>query len=213
MKNNIQQVAFELFRQWTKNVASDFPELDFTIIDERKLVTDLEEALEGALNSLIKDDRTQKRAIPGYDYGFVIGFIQGKINSHWGFEYITKRSKEFKSLLINKALLLFLQLDTLSAIKVKAIYEKMYDNAVNLEGLDYKLPFKKIEDYNIAKLQDEPLSGDEDNPVLVLLKNHISAQLIYLLKIDMKNYLPNLEDFFSDVYVRKLIQNKENKDV
>lgn len=213
MENNIQHIAFELFRQWTKNAAFDYPELDFTIIDERTLVIDLEKALEGALNSLIKSEKTKKRSMPGYDYGFVIGFIQGKVNSCWNFEYITKRSKKFKSFFINKALFEYLKIDILTAVKAKALYEKMYENAVNLENLDFKLPQKIITDYNISKLQDEHISGEEDNPVMVFLKNQSSEQLIDLVKIEVKDYLPHIGDFFSSAYIKELIQNKENKEI
>jgi hypothetical protein len=211
MEINIQHIAYELFRQWTKNAAFDYPELDFTIIDESALVTDLEDALESALNSLVKTEKEEKRSLPDYDYGFVIGFVQGKINTYWGFEYITKRSKEFKSFMINKALLEYLQLDTLTAIRVKTVYEKMYQDSVNLESLEYELPQKRIEDYNIAQIHDDSFLHEKDNPIIISLKNQVSEQLFNLTKIKIADYLPDIDDFFSYTYVRELIHQKENK--
>jgi|GEM_PF-1992838 len=211
MENKINSIAYELFRHWTKKASFDYTELDFTIIDERTLVTDVEEALESALNSLIETKKAEKRALLGYDYGFVLGFMQGKINTHWGFEYITKRSKEFKNFMINKAMLEYLKYDTVTAIKLRAIYERMYRDTLNLESLDYELPKELIEDYGIAQLHDNDFSGEENNPVIILLINQMSEQLFHLLKIKMKNYLPKLDNFFSCDYVKKLIYNKEHE--
>lgn len=210
MENKINSIAYELFRHWTKEASFDYPDLDFTIIDEGTLVKDVEEALESALNSLTKTEKAQKRSMPGYDYGFILGFIQGKINTHWGFEYITKRSKEFKNFMINKALLEYLEYDTVTAIKLKAIYERMYQDTVNLESLDYELPKERIADYGIAQLHDAGFSGDEYNPLIIFLKNQISEQLLHLLKTKTKDYLPDLDFFFSNDDVTELIYNKEN---
>lgn len=210
MKTDIQSIAFELFRQWTKNVAFDYPELDFTIVDERVLVTDLKKSLKAALNSLMRIERAEKRDLPGYDYGFIIGFIQANINLHWCFEYITKRSKAFKRFLINKALIQYLEFDPLSAIKVKALYEKMYADAVNLESLEYDLPQKKISEDWMTKGEDQCVGKEEDNPVFVFLKNQNLKQILALSKNKFKNYLPDLQAFFSMADVRELIQDKEN---
>lgn len=212
MQNNIDLIAFELFREWTKNAAIDYPDLDFTIVDERILVKDLEETLEDALNSLLKTEKTEKRLISGYDYGFIIGFIDGKLNVHWAFEYITKRSKEFKSFLINKTMYEYLQVETLTAIKIKALYEKMYEDTLNLESLNYDLPKTRIEEFKIAELEENNFSIEEHNPVMVFLKNQFSEQLLNLLKIKINSYLPNLEKFFDREFVGELIHNrKENQ--
>ncbi len=80
MENNINQIAYELFRQWTKSASIDYTELDFTIIDEGVLIKDLEESLESGIESLFEKERAEKRLKPGYDYGFIIGYLHGKIN-------------------------------------------------------------------------------------------------------------------------------------
>lgn len=209
MENKIERIVYELFRQWTKKAALDYPDLDFTIIDEGVLLKNFKESLHQALNSLIKTEKAEKRLMSGYDYGFVVGFIQGNLNTLWFFEYITKRSNVFKSLLINKALWMYLQNETVAAIKIQAIYEKMYEESVNLESLDYDLPKAKITDYNIDKLQAAEFGGYEDNLVMVFLKNKISEQVLSLLKIKAKNYLPDLENYLSITLVEKWIYDKE----
>jgi hypothetical protein len=208
MQNNIDSIAYQLFRHWTKNAAYDYPDLDFTIVDERTLVTDLKEAFERAVEMLTETEKTEKRRIPGYDYGYIIGFVQGKINSLWGFEYITKQGKDFKRFLINKALLVYLEYEPISAIKIKAIYEKMYEESSNIEYLDYELPQNRITDYKIDELHDNNFSSDKNNPVIIFLKNQISEQLLNLIKIEVKDYLPKMEEYVSRKLVRELIYNK-----
>jgi hypothetical protein len=57
MKNIIEKIAFDLFREWTKKAVNDFPDLSFTIIDERKIVRDFKTAFSTAIkiNTLYHD--------------------------------------------------------------------------------------------------------------------------------------------------------------
>ena len=92
MKNITEKIAFDLFREWTKKAVNDFPDLSLTIIDERKLVSDFKTAFTSAIHALLKEEKANSRLLPGYDYGFIVGFIAGHLNSFWGFEYITKQT-------------------------------------------------------------------------------------------------------------------------
>ncbi|MEA3444794.1 MAG: hypothetical protein U9R19_08740, partial [Bacteroidota bacterium] len=86
------EIAFDLFRKWTKNATLDYPNNDFTIIDETILVNDLKDTLNSSLRCLVEEEKNEKRKILGYDFGFIIGFIQGNLNKHWFNEYIIKRT-------------------------------------------------------------------------------------------------------------------------
>ena len=93
MESINKKIAFDLFRKWTKNAVVDYPNNDFTIIDETNLVNDLKDTLKSSLRSLVKEEKSEKRKILGYDFGFIIGFIQGYLNKYWFNEYIINTKK------------------------------------------------------------------------------------------------------------------------
>ncbi|MCH8555733.1 MAG: hypothetical protein LAT76_11280 [Schleiferiaceae bacterium] len=210
MENNLDKTAFELFRQWTKNASIDYPDLNFTIIDERILLKDLKNALRDAINTLVKSEKANQRSIQGYDYGFVLGFIIGNINTNWAFEYITKQSNEFRSFMVNKTLYEYLKYDANSLLKIKTLYERMYENTLNIQDLDYSLPKITIKEFETAELQANDFIDMDQNPVMIYLKNQFSNQLFNLIHIKTKNYLPNLNKFFDEDFVNELIQHAEN---
>ena len=98
LTNTNEKIAFDLFRIWTKNAIVDYPDNDFTIIDETNLVNDLTNALNSSVRKLVKKEKIENRKILGYDFGFVIGFIQGYLNKHWFNEYIIKRTDLYRDI-------------------------------------------------------------------------------------------------------------------
>lgn len=53
MENTNRKIAFDLFRIWTKNAIIDYPDYDFTIINETNLVNDLNNTLSSSVRSLV----------------------------------------------------------------------------------------------------------------------------------------------------------------
>ena len=61
----IQSAAFEMFRDWTKIASNAYPDMDFTIIDETKLVIDTQKTIAQAVESLFSPEYDEDRKIIG----------------------------------------------------------------------------------------------------------------------------------------------------
>lgn len=203
---DIDKTAFDLFRLWTKNAKKDKPTQDFTIIDETSLVQDLKNALNSSIESLWKKERREKRAMSGYDYGFVIGFIQGNLNTHWFNEYITKRTDLYKGFMINKAILSYLEFDNITNIRIHAIYESLLQKDLNLDVFDFSITEKEFEKHEI---DEEVLDNTIQNTVRAYLKNQIKEQVIELFEAKAPDYLNDIDGYFKRDYVKELIKSYE----
>lgn len=211
MKNIIEKIAFDLFREWTKKAADDFPELSFTIIDERKLVRDFKTAFTSAIHALLKEEKANSRLLPGYDYGFIIGFITGHLNSFWGFEYITKQTDEFKHYLINISLLEFLKSDIITAVKINTLYDDYYNLLTNLEPRDPKISQKIIPKCDINESKSIQKINKNMNPIIHFISNQIEEMLLNLSKKKYKEYLSDLKPTLTYDFIKEEIKREEDR--
>ena len=104
-EEKLPNVAFSLFREWTKNATVEYPNLDFTIIDESVLVKDFRECLQNSFVSLFENQKYKTgNYLFQWDYGFILGFVEGNLAKHWYHEYIQKHneSREFLNLILLK---------------------------------------------------------------------------------------------------------------
>lgn len=126
LQDKIKYISFQMFRDWSANAQIQFPDYDFTIIDETILVNNLSDSIKAAVNALREKEESLERMISGFDVGFVQGFIQSNLNGHWYHEYIRKRSNDYKTLMTLKALISYLDIEDVALIKINEIYERMF---------------------------------------------------------------------------------------
>ena len=111
-EGQLSKITFNLFREWTKNATKFHPQLDFTIKSEQVLIKDFRNDLKGAVFALFENKKYQSGVfLPKWDYGFVCGFIQGALNTHWYNEYIAKRTDDYKVFATLKVLTSYLNFD------------------------------------------------------------------------------------------------------
>jgi hypothetical protein len=208
MINTKKNIAFKLFRSWTINASKDFPDNDFIIIDETYLAKDLEQSIKLAIECLIKEDNAERRGTKGFDYGYILGFIQGNLNAHWNNEYILKRSDDYKGFIVNKAILEYLKIDDIMGIRLNALYERFIKEDLNLQSYDFKINTKEIRKYDLDKF---PSGFDKKNKTYVqtYLNNMIKKQIVELIDTFNGLYLPDLEQYIDEEYITELIKIHE----
>jgi hypothetical protein len=211
MENITKKIAFDLFRIWTKQAIIDYPNNDFTIIDETNLVYDLKNTLSSAVRCLVKEEKAEQRKILGYDFGFIIGFIQGNLNKHWFNEYIIKRTDLYKGFVINKAIIEYLKFDNLTRIRVKSIYENILEEELNLNIYDFSISENEIQKYEIDKIKSNNDYINDSNSVIIYLENRIKEQIVEIVEISEPDYLSKIDYLFTNEYITELIMSYENK--
>lgn len=192
----IQNISFQMFRDWTANAKIQYPDYDFTIIDETILVNDLTDCIHSAVNSLRDEERASKRKIPGFDIGFIWGFIHSNLNGHWVHEYIRKRSNDYKMLMTLKALQLYLDIEDISLMKIDEFYKKMFLEDVNFENIYFKPDKNKFSDFGFdLKIT---FNTKRENNISISLENMITEKIVKIIKEKDTRFLPETEKYFSE---------------
>lgn len=167
--------------------------------------------MNSSVKSLIKEERIEQRQMLGYDYGFVVGFIQGNLNAHWFNEYIVKKTDLYKGFMINKAILNYLEFDNLTAVRVNAMYEHLLKKDVNLSDFDFNLSKKEMNQYNLDETEEALEKNHPDHPVITYLENRLKEQLIEVIEMKAPAYLEDIDSFFEQEHIDSFIQSYEKQ--
>ncbi len=205
LKEKIIKNAFQMFRDWTENAKEDYPQYDFVIIDEQKLVIDLEETIKSAIKSLKKDEREHKEE--GYKIGFVCGFIQSNLNQKWVHEYIAKQTNDYKNFMMLKTIQEYFEFKEIEFIRLNKLYKIMVEKDSNLEnihGKPEKLDIQKeldikSEDFDVIDLKNQK------NDIEILLQNMIIKQIKTIFDEENDNYMFDTDNYFSRTEIKELI--------
>lgn len=202
----LSTVTHEIFYYWSGNVLSDHPGLNLTIKDRGALVDDLVDAINGALNNLFDISSGRIKTISNENINFFLNYINEKLNFTWSFDYITKQSNYYKEMQILKSVRDFFQNHESGYETVSSIYDNYLMTDVNLNQYDKKI--REIElDIDKKKIYDFPVSDLDCNPVKTLLNNIINRELLKIYSMHEKNYMPDLDEFFTKEEIKYLIQD------
>jgi hypothetical protein len=202
MEQAFQHIAFQLFRDWTKNAIINFPECNFEIIDETLLVNDLEHCFDSAIEALQNGKYQHKRRQLGYDYGFILGFVQSNLNIQWHHQYIEKQTQAYKKFLVFKAMEQFFRLDTITVERLTKVYHHLLYDGINLMNMP-----EEVHHHTIAAPQVEAINTPKDNPILQMINNQITDYLNDYLKTDKINFMPKLQNYFTYSEIKYFFKN------
>lgn len=195
--------AFNMFRDWTMNVIESYPKLSLTIIDETIIVNDLIESIKAAREGILKEEKIENRAIQGFDIGFMLGFIYSHLNEKWEYEYIVKQSDSYKEFIAIKSIKIFLEIDNLTAIRIKNIYKHLLTEDINFEKPDISISIEKLNE-----LIQEESDVFLNNEILQALDNKINRYINASLKKSSKtNYMEPCEKYFSENEITEIVLN------
>jgi hypothetical protein len=202
------KLAFELFREWTKNAKLKYKENNFTIIDERVLIQDTVYGVNNALESLLKEELAEKRGLVGYDYGYITGYIGGYLNQHWFYEYIVKNTDEYKCFIANSSIIAYLEFEEMERIKLNSIYKGLLRQEINLEQIDFAIDYTRCDKLVITEIGDE--KPTTNCPILMYLYNQRSRQMLNFIDEDSPDFLPDAQCFITEQMVTDLIDTAKS---
>lgn len=200
-KNEIQQIAFEMFRDFTKSVVEKHPEIKICINNETKIVNDLKSTIELAQKRLKEKYLTEKE-IENFHFGFMLGFIRSNLNTKWVYEYIIKQSNQYKEFLVIKALQIFFNDNLVDRIRVDAKYKDLLANDNNL--LDFEAHIVKVEIGNNEV--DELNQSTNESQLLQTLENYIDKYISdYMQKEEAETYVWPVVKYFNTRGIKQLV--------
>lgn len=205
IEHKIEKTAFQLFRVWTKRALRHYPDLNFVIKDEKILVDDLKDSIISSLEALYKSDKFDDlhRAI-SWDVGFVLGFMQGKLDTHWFHEYIEKRSEEYKQIMILTAIKRFFAIEELPNIRLLHLYRRLIKEDINLREFDINIPEINIDIRNYD-IENSKENIDDLNLLDSCIEKIRVEKIFKFANRDKPNFLPEFDKYFTQKQIQKLI--------
>ena len=192
--------AFSMFRGWNEKA---LPNEKIHIKNEQLLVEDLKEAFRSAVAAIKREDLDAK--LPGWDIGFVIGFVSGSLGVLWYNEYIARNSEQYKILSAMKALSSYFEIKGTELLRVEKLYEHFLTADSNLViedvGVDKQL-FADDESKLNSLIEHTEYNGSVDT----ILNNIVLQQVTQIMK-NGKN-MPNVpvKEHLSDRLIKAVLQ-------
>lgn len=149
--SKLKRVAPQFFDAYKKKMKKQYPYCTFEA-DREILIKDAEYSFASALKALFKEEKKEKRNIPGWSEGFVMGFVSSRLCTRWYSAHIYSNIKEYKQLMFLKSLIIYLEFDLMTTAKIEKIYNYLVDkNSGILEDNDYD--YKDDKDEKIVSLE------------------------------------------------------------
>jgi hypothetical protein len=209
-RKKLARIAFQLFSIWTKNAVCYYPDVDFTIADETELINDLERAVLDGIKSLRDEEKEIDRGVPGYDYGFLIGFIQGSLSFGWTHEYILKNSDSYRNSMACKAILEYLKFDTKIGARMSRLYKSLLEKDTNLAKVRTDIDKIEVGKYQIDEIDETIQYPEKHSPIYQYLENQLSRHVVAVLDDNNgQEFMPDLDLYFEPGFVRELLLTYE----
>jgi hypothetical protein len=194
MKNQLQQIAFDMFRDFKKSVIEKHPKLKICISNETQIINDLISTIKIAKKKL-KEKNKEKLEMGKFQIGYLSGFIRSNLNSKWIYEYIVKQSNEYKEFLVIKALLIHFKDNFLDQIRVVAIYNDLLHLDNNILDADSHISKKEIEKNELNELNQVA----SESQLLQTLDNYINKYISDFLNNESdETYVLPVEKYFNE---------------
>lgn len=192
--------VFSMFRDWN---AKAMPNQKIHIKNEQRLVEDLKEALQSAVIAINNKELNSKP--PGWDVGFIVGFVSGSLGVHWYNEYIARNSEQYKILSAMKALSSYFEIKDTALLRVEKLYEHFLKADSNLIIENTKVDKRLFSDdeskYN-SLIENSAYNGS----VNTILNNIVLQQIDQIMK--KGKHMPNapVEKYISDRLIEDILQ-------
>ena len=202
IKNELQKISFEIFRDFVKSVIEKHPELKINISDESKIFNDLVSTIKVAQKRL-KEKYHNDSEIEEVQVAFMLGFIRSNLNTKWVYQYIIQQSNEYKEFLVIKALHIFFEGNLLNQIHVENIYKNLLLSGNNLLDIDNSLIKIEIGNKELDEL-NQPINN---STLFQTLENYMNRYISdYINNERYEDYVCPIENYFNTKGITKLIK-------
>lgn len=201
-----QSIAFDLFRTWTRELNVKYPKHKITIKDERIIVEDVKSSLTQALQALFQTDEFHTSFIPGWDIGYVYGFMIGSLNTQWYHTYVAVQTDDYKTMVAMQTIRDYLKLNSTLKIQLTDLYVRLLNKDNNLESIDSIIHYQKLLIHDTEIEADET---EEKDTIIVALNNMINAQISKTVNSKIVRVDLNIENVLDKALIKTLIKDNQ----
>jgi hypothetical protein len=148
---------------------------------------------------LEKEEKSENRKLPGFDFGFVTSFVKSNLNTCWCNEYIYKQTVDYKNFAVICTLESYLKADEILKLKLGGLYNHFLENELNLEDMNTIVEVELPK--NLKFLETE----NSKSPMLAGLENLKIDLIKKVFETKNSDFLPEYRDYFSENEVNHLI--------
>ncbi|WP_417904729.1 hypothetical protein [Candidatus Tisiphia endosymbiont of Micropterix aruncella] len=122
----IKEIALTALKIFKEEVKKKYPQIQIET-DTQVIIKEAIDSLVEAIRSLFKDEKEEKRNIPYWSVGYVLGFFSSNLWSHWKGEYLYPKTKEYQNLMFLKSIFLYSKVDSKNVYQFISTIQKIYD--------------------------------------------------------------------------------------
>jgi hypothetical protein len=188
----INRIASDVFAQWLKNakfVHGIEPQLLDRIKDDEVRDVFIDH-LASAIKSFIEEKSDKMTATKGWSYGYICGYIQGRIDVSWYNKYVLELSSEYENLLKLKSIIEYLKYDGNVMDRIHHIYDHLLSQRI--QPTDNMYSSDKIVSILSHKNSKLIKKNEFKKSLIELLSSHIEKQMLLLLDANSHDCCPDI---------------------
>lgn len=152
------------------------------------------DCLADAINTLVEDKSIEKKSVKGWSFGYVCGYVQGRLDVAWYNKYIVETGRDYEDIMKIKAVIEFFKCDALLLDRIGSVYsyllEQRVQPAVNKWDVSPNVvSIFKRKNVSISKNDDFKLS------IVELLSTDLEAKIMSLLSTKHYDCCPCLDSY------------------
>ncbi len=201
----IETMSYTLFREWTAQIQEIYPEKKLEIIDERCLVADVEDVLKSSIVHLF-DSELYKETLfsekKWHKIGFILGYLQGRLTTHWYMEYFMKSEPIYQEYAALKAVITLLEFDKIAEIRLNRLYERYLHQDNNLAETAAEVSKLILDDKMQAAL------SPEKGKTLTIFDNLMLKTVLAIHENKEPDIRLDLEGFLTDELIWEWVEGE-----
>lgn len=189
IEDELSSIAFNCFRAWVSIAKEKYPDKDFIIVNEQKIVDTFKNALQSAIYILFTEKTFIGIGLSNMQnqINACIGLINARVSLYWHYQYIKCTENDYKA---------YVALDV-----IKGYFNDEIARKIEINSQFWKTLASNI---NLAEFKEKQSNDDIINNILEDISN------LYLKKyssVDKLNIIVDTDKYISDKQIKQIIKD------
>ena len=134
IEDDTHKIVFSSFRQWMRLAKEHYPDKDFTVIDEQKIVNSFVSAAKSAIYILFTDTSFLRQGLLKLKdrQQVLLGLINARVSLYWYFQYIKRTEKDYQAYVALEVIKNYFDNELSRKIAINDDFWRMLSENINL---------------------------------------------------------------------------------